>query len=259
MKHLALITLLLINIHSYAQLSISNGESLLINNYSVPKESAYLNLKYIANKLASDNYILESKFENIDLKKTLLSSDFIRINSANIFSKDIEFKKSGLYTFYILENEVILDSLAINISIDQNELFSYDVNTITSEDNYLDPSSTMYFINSRITFCTSLTDQGKATDEANIYNIRKSLGSYIYICLDNNNKKFASNKIVFDIYRNSKKDKQTFVETREFSIDSKDSYGCFKYTFYEKGIYTIKAYTDNEVWINDAEVTIQYQ
>ncbi len=125
--------------------------------------------------------------------------------------------------------------------------------------DYDDPSSTFYFIDSKIKFCLDLDDNQEPLDPGTSYNVSKSKGSWIYVWVGNNGKKLATDQIVVDIYRKKGKDYNDFVETVKYNITSTWPDTHFKYTFTKAGDYVFKMYTKDNVWIQDGYVTIGYK
>ena len=138
--------------------------------------------------------------------------------------------------------------VTINMSGDNSTSSGYDYN---------DPTSTFYFIDSKVQFCTDVDSHGKAIDPGFTYYIDKSSGSYVYVAVENP-KPFTTTQLTVYVYKKKGKDYDLLYDTKYYDISADETDIYFKYSFYEAGDYQFKIYTKSDVWVNDGYVTIKY-
>ncbi len=123
--------------------------------------------------------------------------------------------------------------------------------------DYNDPSSTFYYIDAKVNFCTELDYLNSCASAGSVYNISKS-GSYLYVWVGQD-KALKTTGITLDIYKKKGGDYNDFVETKTYTINPDKSAFYIEYTFYEQGDYKFKFYSESNVWIQDGLVTIKYK
>lgn len=207
-------------------------------------------------KLATTQLIVD-----IYKKKNGEYDEFVETKYYDITStwEDTHFK----YTFYNTGDYKISvytkENVWINsgyVTIKSNSENSSNSSTKT-DDKYNDPSSTFYYMNSKVQFCLNLDANQFPINPGSSYNISKD-GSWIYVHVQND-KKLATSQLIVDIYKKKGNDYTEFVETKYYDITPTWSDTHFKYTFYKAGDYKISVYTKENTWINSGYVTINYK
>jgi hypothetical protein len=123
------------------------------------------------------------------------------------------------------------------------------------KEDYNDPGSTFYYLNSKVKFCTELTETQTPENPGETFYISPS-GSRIYIWIGND-KKLATDQLVVTIHKKVGSEYSQLVETKYYDITSTWEDTHFKYTFYNTGDYKISIYTKDDVWINSGYVSIK--
>jgi hypothetical protein len=208
-------------------------------------------------KLATSQLIVD-----VYRKKNGEYDDFVETKYYDITStwEDTHFK----YTFYNPGDYKISiytkDNVWINsgfVTIKSNSDNTSNYSTTKTEDKYNDPSSTFYYMNSKVQFCLDLDENQFPVNPGTAYKISKD-GSWIYIHVQND-KKLATSQLIVDVYKKKNGAYTEFVETKRYDITPTWSDTHFKYTFYKAGDYKISVYSKDNVWINSGYVTISYK
>ncbi len=191
----------------------------------------------IYKKGSSDKYDQFIETKNYTIKSSLVATYF-----------DYFFATAGEYVVHVYNGEEkwINDGyITIN-----NKSGSLDI-------DYNDPSSTFYYIDSKVEFCTELDNLNSCSNAGSVFNISKS-GSYVYVWVGQD-KALKTSGVTLDIYKKKGGDYDDFVETKNYTINPDKSAFYIEYTFYNAGDYKFKFSTDNSVWIQDGTVTIKYK
>ncbi len=175
--------------------------------------------------------------KNFTIKPTLVATYF-----------DYFFSSSGDYEVRVYNNEEKwINDGHVTIK-DKNGGLNIDYN---------DPSSTFYYIDAKVNFCTDLDYLNSCANAGSVFNISKS-GSYLYVWVGQD-KALKTSGITLDIYKKKGKDYDDFVETKTYTIDPDKSAFYIEYTFYDAADYKFKFYTSSNVWLQDGFVTINYK
>lgn len=190
----------------------------------------------IYKKGSSDKYDQFIETKNFTIKSTLVATYF-----------DYFFASAGDYVVHVYNSEEkwINDGY---ITIKNKSGLNIDYN---------DPSSTFYYIDAKVNFCTELDNLNSCSNSGDEFNISKS-GSYVYVRVGQD-KALKTSGITLDIYKKKGGDYDDFVETKTYTINPDKSAFYIEYTFYNAGDYKFKFYSDSSVWIQDGTVTIKYK
>ncbi len=187
-------------------------------------------------KGSSDKYDQFIETKNFTIKPTLIATYF------NYF-----FTAAGDYVFHIYNT----DEKWIN---DGYITVNYKIESIGVD--YNNPSSTFYYIDAKVNFCTELAHLDTCLNEGAVYNINKSRSQvYVWVGQD---KPMKTNEINVDIYKKKGGDYKNIFETKTYPIAPDKNTFSFEYDFYQSGDYKFKFYTDNDVFIQSGLVRIKY-
>jgi hypothetical protein len=125
------------------------------------------------------------------------------------------------------------------------------------DDKYNDPSSTFYYMNSKVQFCLDLDNNEMPINPGTSYIISKK-GSWIYVHVQND-KKLATSQLIVRVYKKKGKDYKELVATKYYDIKPEWEDTHFKYTFYKAGDYKVSVSSKDDVWINSGYVKISYK
>lgn len=120
-----------------------------------------------------------------------------------------------------------------------------------SKNEALDAS---YYNHLIVTFCKSVDASYNAIGTSTTFSMVPNERQNIYVLIKNNNKSFKTNKIQVDIYKG--KEYTEFVETKTYNMNPALTNFKFQYTFYYEGSYKFKIYNADNVFMNEACVTI---
>ncbi len=186
-------------------------------------------------------------------------SDFVESKSYDITStwEDTHFKysfyKGGDYKVSIYNKEgtwIANGFVTIKVNVDTG-------NEEKKDDKYNDPSSTFYYMNSKVQFCLDLDDNQMPKKPGTSYIISKK-GSWIYVHVQND-KKLATSQLIVRVYKKKGKDYKELIETKYYDIKPEWEDTHFKYTFYKSGDYKVSVSSKDDVWINSGYVKISYK
>lgn len=188
-------------------------------------------------KGSSGSYDQFIETKNFTIKPTLVATYF-----------DYFFTTAGDYLVHVYNSEEKWINDGYVTIKDKNGSLNIDYN---------DPSSTFYYIDSKVNFCTELDYLNSCSNAGEVFNISKS-GSYLYVWVGQD-KALKTSGITLDIYKKKGGDYNEFVETKNYTINPEKSAFYIEYTFYQQGDYKFKFKTENSVWIQDGFVTIKYK
>ncbi len=191
----------------------------------------------IYKKGSSDKYDQFIETKNFTIKSTLVATYF-----------EYFFTEAGDYVVHVYNSEekwindgyVTINNKSGGLNIDYN-----------------DPTSTFYYIDAKVNFCTELDDLNSCKNSDDVFYISKS-GSYVYVWVGMD-KAMKTTDLTLDIYKKKGGDYTDFVETKSYTINPDKKAFYIEYTFYNSGDYKFKFYTGNSVWIQDGTVTIKYK
>ncbi len=126
-----------------------------------------------------------------------------------------------------------------------------------TDDKYNDPSSTFYYMNSKVQFCLDLDDNQLPVKPGTSYIISKK-GSWIYVHIQND-KKLATSQLIVRVYKKKGKNYKELVATKYYDIKPEWEDTHFKYTFYKAGDYKVSISSKDDVWMNSGYVKISYK
>lgn len=124
--------------------------------------------------------------------------------------------------------------------------------------DYNDPTSTFYFMDSKIEFCTELDSYNACKNPGDVFYIGKN-GSYIYVWVSNGTKVFKSDGFKVELYKKRGKDYDDYVSSKNYDINPEKAKIYFEYSLYDAGEYKIKIYTKEDVWVQDATLTVKWK
>ena len=126
--------------------------------------------------------------------------------------------------------------------------------TITSGSDYStnDPKSTMYYLDSKITFCEKLDDNSNFVGEGTRFN-----RGTVTIYLSNGGTKNLSTTLLKVKYYKKINGDYSQVDTENISITGKYPAAYFTHDFTDKGEYRVSIDNEFDVWINSSELTVK--
>ncbi len=151
-------------------------------------------------------------------------------------------------------NTILGERKPIQTAVDLNKNKSPSDVTSNSGGTSTNNTVTDYYKNSKITFHNAISDDGVLGKTGEVYDILNDGLDYVFVQVSNYGEPLNTDGFIVDAYKKSG-DKYTFVETKNFDIQSDKSASYFKYFPQYTGDYRISVYTKNAVWINDGYVT----
>lgn len=196
--------------------------------------------------------------------KELISDSFVTVKQ-NVFSvdntlpwvaEDYQFDHDGDFRFTFSDG--VKEIATGDVKVDVNEdYYPSDYGNDDFSDSYTDPTSTMYYIDSKVE--ASLPDEAGNFQYSNstfLVNKGETLNLVFKV---SNPKGLITDMLYVDVYSKKGKDSYgNFIETKEISMSDNPNEFSFNDTFNKKGEYTISVYTHDNVWINDCYISINY-
>ena len=115
-------------------------------------------------------------------------------------------------------------------------------------------SESDYYVNSKVTFHNSLSEDGYLGDSYSSFSILNDGLDYIYVQVKNNDSPLNTEGLIADVYKKVNGE-YAFVETKNFTISGTNPATYFKYYPPSTGDYRFSVYTKNSTFINDGYVT----
>ncbi|HAP00788.1 MAG TPA: hypothetical protein DCQ93_02575 [Bacteroidetes bacterium] len=177
-------------------------------------------------------------------------------NSSGYYITDVTWFRDGKYLLSVYSNQQLLASDSVLIDVNEDDAiensFLYSEDTSYPSSNYSDPSSTFYFMDSKVEFCSQFDDAGLPISK-NEFNT----GETVNVFVTNGPKKFKHNFLIIYIYKKKGKnyDKLVFKET--YSVDPEAESYTFSHSFASNGNYLVSVVTGDNIWVNDGYLTIK--
>ncbi len=113
---------------------------------------------------------------------------------------------------------------------------------------------TDYYKNSKVSFHNTISSDGILGETYSSFTILNDGLDFVYVQVSNYGEPLNTDGFIVDAYKKSG-DTYTFVETKNFDIQSDKSASYFKYFPPSTGDYRLSVYTKNSAFINDGYVT----
>ena len=195
------------------------------------------------------------------------SSSEMKIDSTkNFASWDWEISEAGDYK--VVVNAGTSEQARMYVTVESGSSdetysegdYNYDEGDYSDEgdevnsdyDHYTDPTSTFYYIDSKVTFASGVNSDKSPVGDG-ITEIKYKKGVKVWVCVDNDYKNIKSDGLSVHVMKKSNGDSyDEKVEDLTFNLSSDDNrYAAFEYTFKSAGDYNFRVYTKDEIWIND--------
>ncbi len=230
---------------------IENGSYTVNSNHSLSFENhkAFNKVVFISGAILVNNPVLIIAKKTGEEYQLTNYRNFDSKNSNNEYTVDINWMEDGDFKLSVQCGQVNIISDYYTVDINEYDALIDFADADLNE--YNDPNSTFYYINSKVEFCLSLTQSSEPdglNDEFKPGNV------VIYIT---NDKPIIAQEVKVSVIIIKGKHKQELLEEKTYQINSGDTAVSFNYYFGNKGSYLISVYTSDDVWINDGYMKIK--
>jgi hypothetical protein len=139
------------------------------------------------------------------------------------------------------------------VTLDGREMASWML-TIEMQEHSDDPNNASYYKESVLIFCDSVGEEAQMEGVSDTFSLIGKESRKLAVLVTNGQKPFARNSVQYVLYKSD--DKENVIDEGKLGIQAEWNYITFETYLYAPGEYVLDLYTDEDVFICSASVTI---